>query len=291
LDKKIGVSKRKLIQLLSALIYNANLKGFANGKIYKGPLKGVCIPGLNCYSCPGAIAACPLGSLQSSLNSIGHKWPLYIIGIILVFGILLGRAICAFLCPFGLIQELFYKIPSPKIKKSKQTRRLSLLKYGILLVFVILLPVYTLIQNGVADPAFCKYICPAGTLEGGVPLVALNSRLRDMTGALFNWKIFILSIVLLGSVFISRPFCRFLCPLGAIYSFFNPYAVFGVSVDEEKCTKCAACTRSCKFDVHYINDRECIRCGECRKVCPSNAISYFSKIAERHRKENQDEKI
>jgi len=194
---------------MSSIIYNSNFAGFVSGTIYQGNIKGICVPGLNCYSCPGAIGACPLGSLQSALGELRFKLPLYIVGTLVVFGTMLGRAICAFLCPFGLIQELLYKVPSPKIKKNIWTRRLSWLKYAVLIVFVIGLPIYHVIQSSVSVPAFCKYICPAGTLTAGIPLVVMNSDLQAIIGALFM------------SVFMYRPFCRFLCPLGAIYSFFN----------------------------------------------------------------------
>ena len=123
-DKIKGLmpSKRKLIQLYSALLFNANLKGFVNGKIYQGPIKNVCTPGLNCYSCPGASGACPLGSLQNALGASEKRTPYYVFGIIILYSILLGRIICGFLCPFGLIQELLYKIKTPKLKKNRFTR-------------------------------------------------------------------------------------------------------------------------------------------------------------------------
>jgi len=278
LAEKFKINRRVIIQIISAVIYNLNFKGFTEGKIYKGDIKGVCVPGLNCYSCPGAIAACPLGSLQSSLNGLKFKLPLYIIGTLIIFGILFGRMICSFLCPFGLIQELLNKIPSPKLKKNKWTRRLSLLKYVFLLIFVFAIPLYSLINNGVSVPAFCKYICPAGTLEGGIPLVAANNDLQKIAGDLFNWKIFVLAVIVIASVFIYRFFCRFICPLGAIYSLFNRCAVFGVSVDKSKCVNCNKCVRFCKMDTNKINDRECIRCGECKTVCDKNAIIFAPRI-------------
>jgi hypothetical protein len=150
------LGKRRNIQGLSVLLYNINIAGFVRGTIFKGDVKGVCVPGLNCYSCPGAIVACPLGSLQAALGEARYKFPFYVIGILLLFGVLLGRGVCAFLCPFGLIQELLYKIPTPKLGKSKGTRRGSLLKYGILLVFVLLLPLFFLVWDGIGIPAFCK---------------------------------------------------------------------------------------------------------------------------------------
>ena len=208
------------------------------GTIYRGNSKKFCVPGLNCYSCPGAIASCPLGALQASLNNFPTAVPLYLLGILLLFGALLGRAVCAFLCPFGLIQELLYKIPTKKLKKSAWTRRLTVIKYIVLVVMVIALPLYFLIVNGVVTPAFCKWLCPAGTLEGGVPLVIANEGLRAQLGWLCSWKALVTVAVVVASIFIYRPFCRFLCPLGAIYSLFNRTAVFGVRLDKKKCTHC-----------------------------------------------------
>ncbi len=257
---------RKWIQLLSALIYNANLTGFANGTIFQGASKGVCVPGLNCYSCPGAIAACPIGSLQNAISAIPNKLPLYVLGTLLLFGVLFGRLICGFLCPFGLLQELLHKIPTPKIRKSKLTRRLTILKYVILIVFVVLLPLVTL------SPAFCKFICPAGTLEAGIPLVAANPSLRDITGDLFVFKMTILVIITVSVLFLYRAFCRFICPLGAIYSLFRKVTILRIVVDQSLCNGCNACTRTCQMDVQAVGDRECIQCGECIAKCPQNAI-------------------
>jgi len=242
-----------------------------------GNTKGLCVPGLNCHSCPAAIAACPLGSFQTALGDIRTKLPLYVTGILVLFGVLLGRAVCAFLCPFGLVQDLLYKIPSPKLKKSTATRRLSLFKYAVLLIFVVYLPLHFLWVSGVSTPAFCKYLCPMGTLQAGIPLVLANENLRAITGVLFQWRLLWLGGILLASVFIFRPFCRFLCPLGAIYSLFNKYAFFGIKVNVHRCTGCRSCTNSCKLDAHKINDRECIRCGDCRPECAYKAIVYKRK--------------
>ena len=260
--------KRRFIQLITAVLYNCNLKGFADGRIFKGECKGLCVPGLNCYSCPGAVAACPLGSLQGALRDSSFKLVWYVIGTLLLFGIMFGRVICGFLCPFGFIQELIYKIHVPKIKKNKVTKALSYLKYVILLVFVIVIPV---IMN---VPGFCKYICPAGTLEAGIPLVIKDEHLRGMIGALFNWKVIVLCVCVLACMFCFRSFCRFICPLGAFYSFFNPVAFFGINVDETKCTGCKACISKCLMDTNKVGDHECIHCGACKDVCPEGAIKY-----------------
>ena len=260
--------KRRYIQLITAVIYNCHKSGFSSGRIYKGSSKGVCVPGLNCYSCPGAVFACPLGSLQGALEKSAYKIPLYMLGTVMLFGILFGRMICGFLCPFGLIQEIIYKLPFPKIKKSRFTEILSYLKYLILVIFVIAIPVIKL------DPGFCKYICPAGTLEAGIPLMIMDEHLRMQIGWLFSWKVFVLIVCILLCSICYRAFCRFLCPLGALYSFFNPISFWGITVDKDKCTNCGECNNFCKVDIKKPGDHECINCGECRELCPKGIIRY-----------------
>ena len=268
--KKHKPSKRKLIQLYAALLFNANLKGFATGRIYQGDTKNACLPGLNCYSCPGAVGACPLGSLQNSLYVSGKSMFYYVFGIIVLFGFLFGRWICGFLCPFGLIQELLHKIPTPKIKKGRITRVLSYFKYVVLAVFVFVVPLMF------ASPAFCKYICPSGTLEGAIGLLSnpINEGMFSMLGWLFTWKFLLLVLFVLGCVFMYRFFCRFFCPLGALYGLFNKISLVGVKVDQPKCTDCGICVNKCQMDIRKVGDQECISCGECISVCPTKAIQW-----------------
>lgn len=272
--RRILPSRRKLIQLYAALLFNANLKGFATGNIYQGGTKQFCAPGINCYSCPGAVAACPLGSLQGSFSA-DRSTLYYVCGILLLYCILFGRMICGWVCPFGLIQELLYKIPTPKLKKSPVTRILSYLKYVILVFFVLIVPI-TYAFRDTPLPAFCKYICPAGTLEGGLGLLSnkVNESYFAMLGPLFTWKFLLLVSIAVGSVFAFRLFCRFLCPLGALYGLFNRISVFGVRVDPKSCVDCGRCVSHCRLDIYHVGDQECISCGECMDVCPTGAISW-----------------
>ena len=267
--KSLLPGKRRLIQLYSFLLYNAHLKGFVKGDIFTGLAKSACVPGLNCYSCPGAIGACPLGALQNALTSSGHKMPFYIVGILILYGLIFGRTICGFLCPFGLFQDLLYKIPTFKIRKGRVTRALSSLKYVLLVFLVVLLPLY------VPLPAFCKYVCPAGTLEGAVGLLIhpANADKFSMLGTLFSMKFLILIAVITLCIFLFRAFCRFLCPLGAMYSLFNRFSIAGVRVDNAKCVDCGRCVSKCRMDVRNVSDLECIHCGECISSCPTGAIS------------------
>ena len=268
-------TKRKLIQVYAALLFNANLKGFITGNIYKGPTKNICTPGLNCYSCPGAVGACPLGALQNSLSASGKTAPYYVFGIIMLYGLIFGRWICGFLCPFGLIQELLHKIPTPKLKKSRVTRVLSYFKYVILVFFVFIVPIAYAFRN-FPLPGFCKYICPAGTLEGAMGLLsnAANEGYLRMLGPLFTWKFLLMVSILVACVFIFRFFCRFFCPLGALYALFNRISLVGVKVNRASCTDCGLCVGKCKMDIKSVGDTECIQCGECISACPTKAIEW-----------------
>ena len=268
-------SKRRLIQIYAAILFNAHLKGYITGNeleaIYDGNTKYMCAPGLNCYSCPGAVGACPLGALQNALGESDHRAPFYMLGILALFGLVLARTICGFLCPTGLLQDLLYKIRTPKLKKSKVTRVLSYFKYVLLIVLVIALP---LIYG--ALPAFCKYICPAGTFGGAIGLLTnpTNDSIFANLGPAFTWKFCVLVVIAVLCVFIYRFFCRFICPLGAIYGFFNRIALMGVKLDSGKCTDCGLCIQHCKMDIRKVGDHECINCGECISVCPTQAISW-----------------
>ncbi len=265
-------TKRRLIQIYSALLFNCNIKGYfgsGNNIIYRGGLKNLCTPGLNCYSCPGAVTSCPLGALQNALSASGNTAPYYVLGILGLMGLILGRTICGCLCPMGLGQELLHKVKTPKLKKSRYTRILSYFKYVLLAVFVIAIPlIYTTV------PGFCKYFCPAGTVASVFQLSNSNNDFFGMLGFLFSWKFILLVIFVVGSIFVYRFFCRFFCPLGAILGFFNKIAFIGVKLDKQKCIDCGLCIQTCQMDINHVGDHECISCGACVNVCPTQAISW-----------------
>ena len=283
---KINEWPRHGIQALWAFITNSHVTGFVTGKIYTGKLKNACVPGLNCYSCPGAVGACPIGSLQAVIGSWNFKMAYYVVGFLIFIGAMVGRLICGFLCPFGLIQDLLHKIPLPKklkIRTFPGDKQLRYLKYFFLVVFVIVLPL--LYES---NPFFCKYICPSGMLLGGIPLMTYGSLAGNTAagtgtgitswaeaGGLTSLKLGILATTILLSIMIYRPFCKYICPLGAIYSFFNRISLYRYSVDESKCTHCGVCKSVCRMGVDMSttpNSPECIRCGDCKAACPHHAI-------------------
>lgn len=299
---------RRAFQAASFLIFNSFWPNLFKGTIYAGPLKAVCMPGLNCYSCPMALTACPIGSLQAILTSPqvwrfvgrasvpGSPWYLmpesmilfYVIGFIGVIGSSVGRMACGWLCPFGLLQDLMYKIPSPKFRIPGSWRYM---KYCMLIVLVILLPLLlkpSLFSDseGYGQPWFCKLFCPAGTLQAGVPLVVqseVSGQSRYELGFIFFFKLSILMAFLIWMVLTKRPFCRTACPLGAIWGLFNRVSVCQLRIDRVRCKECGNCQRICPTDVEIYEapqHADCIRCLECVKVCPEGCISFGS-VAEK----------
>ena len=283
----MGKHVRKLVQAGWGLLSNGYVKGFLPGgpSIYTGPLKRFCVPGLNCYSCPGALGACPIGALQSALTARRRRFPLYVLGWLAAIGLLVGRFVCGWLCLFGLLQELLYKIPTPKLRiPDKIDRPLRYLKYGVLALLVVGLPLLWRSEYGAGVPFFCEYLCPVGTLEGGVPLVLLNDVLRPALGWLFRWKLLILIVCILSSIFVYRPFCKYLCPLGAFYALFQRASLIRMRVDASACVNCGKCAGVCPMQVDPSkspNSTECIRCGECVRACPADALSFFKQKAKK----------
>ncbi|MCQ2081023.1 MAG: 4Fe-4S binding protein [Lachnospiraceae bacterium] len=277
---------RTIVQAISFAFSNGYVNGWIRGKIYTGNTKKICLPGLNCYSCPGAIYACPIGSLQAVFGARGYKFSLYVLGFIGLIGMFFGRLICGWICPFGFIQDLLYKIPLFKKKKNLPGHNvLKYLKYVVLMVFVILLPLLLIDKSGTGAPWFCEYICPDGTLIAGIPLAIANAEIRSAIGWRFYLKLAILLAVIVSAIKAYRPFCKYLCPLGALYSIANPISLYRYEVNNEKCVKCGLCQEACGMDIKVYetpNSPECIRCGKCKNVCPKGAIvSSLDKLKEK----------
>lgn len=268
---------RLLVQMIYTIITNGYAYGYLNGKIYKGPLKYACVPGLNCYSCPGALASCPLGALQSALNARKLEIPFAVLGFFFIFGSLLGRFVCGWLCPFGLVQDLLHKLPV--LKKRKNLPHHNILKYGkyVVLLGLVIVGSAFLFTGFAKVPAFCKWLCPSGTFFGAIPLLSANEQLRSQMGGLFYWKLGVLLVIVILSVKIYRPFCQYLCPLGAIYGWFNRFSLVQIHWQREGCTSCMACQKACPVNLkpeQISVSAECIRCGKCVDVCGAGCLGW-----------------
>lgn len=274
-------SIRKLIQCITVFLSNGYFLFPQTKNIYQGPLKVICSPGLNCYSCPASTTYCPIGAIQQlllgvrfSLDTGAYFFSFYVVGTLGLIATSTGRLTCGWLCPFGLIQELLNKIPSGRGREVY--KNLRYLKYFMLIAFVFLFPLFLTNDWGMGKPWFCKYVCPAGTLEAGLPMIFLQPDLRATLGYLFYNKLFWMILFLGWSVFTSRPFCKTTCPLGAFYGVFNKFSLLKLDLIEHRCTKCGKCADVCPMGIQFneaIGSAECIMCMRCmREGCEFGAI-------------------
>ncbi len=256
---------RKIVQIVSTIGINSYLPSWRNFSIFQGASKKLCAPGLNCYACPFARMSCPIGSLQHF--AVVRDFPYYVLGYIATIGVLFGRAFCGWLCPFGLLQEAVKKITKFRLKISKHW---GWIKY---LLLVILIPIVYF----TFEPWFCK-LCPAGTIEGAFVLMLspLWSELSKLLSYRFFIKVGIALLFILLFVIIRRPFCRYMCPLGALWGLFNKLSAVRLEVDVSSCAKCNLCQEVCPMDIKIYEDSnhfDCIRCLKCVYVCPRGIIS------------------
>ncbi len=257
--------KQRISQLLSSILFNSAFSGFITGSIYQGKFKYLPCPGFNCHSCPSALLACPIGAIQLFVSFGAYHVSFYLLGFLGSIGAVGGRIVCGWACPFGLMQDMLYRIRLPKIKVPEIMRKM---KFFILFFVVLGVAYYT------KEPWFCKF-CPMGTLEAGIPLVSMNADLLQLTGWLFCLKISILAGFAVWMTVSKRPFCQTVCPLGAIYSFFNKISFLRLKVNKKKCIKCNLCADVCPVDIKIYQEgggsANCIRCFRCTK-CPAEAI-------------------
>ena len=274
-------SVRRLIQIVATFLTNGYFLFPQTKNIYQGSLKAICSPGLNCYSCPASTTYCPIGAIQQlllgirfSLETGAYYFSFYVVGSIGLIATATGRLTCGWLCPFGLIQELLYKIPFGK--KREVHPILRYIKYGMLILFVFLFPLFLTNEWGMGLPWFCKYVCPAGTLEAGLPMLILQPDLRATLGYLFYNKLFWLMVFVFWSVTTSRPFCKTTCPLGAFYGAFNTFSLVKLNLIESNCTECGACATVCPMGIQFnesVGSPECILCMRCmHEGCQFGAI-------------------
>ncbi len=277
-----GMKIRTWIQFLSTFIHNGYFGFLKTQNLYTGFFKNFCAFGLNCHSCPASLFACPLGILQN-LTSSTRTLPIktligpffYIISFLFLSGILLGRFICGWLCPFGLFQELLYKIPFYKKSITLPLNFQKKFKYFILLLFIFLFPLLFLNDLGYGILWFCKFLCPAGTLEAGYLNLLLHPSLRNLISFTFYFKSFILFSIVVLCIMDLRFFCKNICPLGLIYGIFNKFSLFQLSWEKEKCNSCNICEKICPMNLSIpeeLNSIECIRCLNCVKYCSKYAI-------------------
>ena len=268
---------RRISQIVGVILPNAYFRAWGGDpQIYQGKLKGVVAPILNCYACPSAVVSCPAGSAQhfAALKAI----PYFVLGVVGGVGLLIGRATCGWICPFGFLQDLEFKLGRKlKLPHIKLPRWIHYGRYLFLIGLVILAPLLTAEAGEFGAPGetwFCK-LCPAGALEGGIPQVLLHPELRQLLGVLFTTKMVILGVFLISFLMMKRPFCRGMCPVGAFLGLFNGVSILRFELDHDRCTECKLCNYDCPVELNIYenpNSPDCIRCGNCVNKCPTGAV-------------------
>jgi polyferredoxin len=233
-------------------------------------LHTVCGPVFHCYSCPLATFACPIGVLANF--SALHLFPFLALGVLALVGSIFGSFVCGWACPFGFLQDLIAKVPTPKFSLPVWA---GYFRYVVLIALVLVIP----FLFGEESPLFFCRLCPAGAIEGAAPNIVQLAT----AGQPIIWptvaKTVILVATLMAMLFTWRPWCTLLCPLGAIYSLLNRVSFFVLGFHADRCGKCDRCQNLC-LDGGRIENRldgmQCVRCLECTKCNAVSVETVFS---------------
>ncbi|MBC7288540.1 MAG: 4Fe-4S binding protein [Armatimonadetes bacterium] len=212
------------------------------------------VPFVSCTSCP--LAECPGRWLQ----------PFYIAGI-LVLGFFTGRGFCGWACPMGFVQDALGAASKPRATQhgcfQRADRILKWLKWPALLFALWAYWHLTFTAPGRPYPYIVRsdhYLSPA-------PLRVASS-LGDPAYAV-RYVLFAVAIV--GGLVVSRFWCRYLCPLGALLGLLNKASIFKLGIVPERCTRCHACLRACPMDTGP-STIDCTMCTDCINECEQGAI-------------------
>lgn len=231
------------------------------------------------------------------LRMTSPDFPFLEIAIIMLTAAIVGRGFCGWVCPFGFLQDILYRIPTPKYKPSYNTNKeLAQMKY-IFLGFALLLSTWVGIAKwmgnasgliralGVFSRAPWAVLDPATTLEAFIPWMFKNNvfaEIEDITD-IFSWNMFFwirmgfLVFVLILSIVIQRGYCRYICPMGALMALFSKYSLITMKINPVRYENIKECENLCPMGVRFpkggsIRSPECINCGVCASKCPNKAI-------------------
>jgi len=249
--------KRTIVLILAALALHSSW----------GPeAKWLCNPVLSCHSCVLAWFACPIGVFVH--YSGYHLFPFFALGTVLLIGVSIGRLLCGWVCPFGLLQDWLHKIPNRKLELPGWT---SHLKYAVLVLLVFLFPFFLGESTWLS---FCR-ICPAAALQVSLPTVIQSGSVSGANLVRFG----VLGGVIVLAILSSRSFCKVLCPIGALLAPLNLISFWIVKPPRTGCLSCVKCDRLCSTDVkpserlsrNIPPNRalDCIVCHDCQLACAS----------------------
>lgn len=233
-------------------------------------MHNICGPVFHCYSCPLAMFACPIGVIANF--SALHVLPLAAIGLLVVLGAAFGSFICGWVCPFGFLQDLIAKIPTPKFAMPLWA---GYFRYVVLVAFVLVIPFFW----GESHPLFVCRLCPAGALEGAVPNMVRQAFAHQPITWPTGLKVAILVMIVIAMFFTWRPWCTLFCPLGAIYALLNHVSLLFLRFHRNRCIDCADCRSLCVDGApaeRRVDGLHCLRCAECTRCRAVTVETVFS---------------
>lgn len=251
-------------------------------------MTGLIYPYFFCPASPAACATCPLWILEHvavdlRIGADTLKFAVYSFSFLGVAFVVFGRAFCGWACPIGFLQEILTKaknfpvisnIRSIFYKLKPLTDKIG--EFGIKpkhykYIILILIP----ISSFITEKLFFTEYDPIGGITATIPRLILEP--GDWSYRSNFWMKFVFVIIFFIFVLaISRAWCRFLCPIGAIAGLFNKVSFLKVEFNDN-CNECGLCKKKCpmKIDIPYEErSAECVLCGKCIDECHSDAINY-----------------
>ena len=189
--------------------------------------------------------------------------------------VLVGRFFCGFFCSFGAVQDLLWfgshrlrALFPGKRNQKKADRIFRFAKYAVLFYFIIFVwSGVTAVKTAGLWQVFGQYVS-FGHWPGLKPLLSVGGIL--------------LLVIFIGSLFVQRFFCRYFCPMGAIYSLISQTSFLKIDKPRKECGKCHLCTSKCTMGMDLTKkDRiaggECISCQKCVSWCPKGNVHFRSR--------------
>ncbi|KYC45209.1 MAG: quinol dehydrogenase membrane component [Candidatus Methanofastidiosum methylothiophilum] len=258
---------RTISQSMSLILINLGFLG-----IFVKHLTG---PVFNCYACPWASISCPIGLLQNFV--MNGQVPTYVLGTMGAVFVFVGSAFCGWVCPFGFFQDAIDFVKNIFKKKNKNPKRKPKLKnksrdFSLITRLIVLVTTLVLAIRFV-DTIFCK-LCPIGTIEATFPYQIANGFSYNIWLAA---RIGILVVLIIMFFIISRFWCRYLCPIGALAGPSNKVSLLKLYHNGNNCQGCNICKDVCPLDIDVVNDlnsTRCTRCADCVDKCPKGHLAF-----------------
>jgi len=238
-----------------------------------------------------------------ALQYLLTRWifPYLALSIFMLFGSILGKTTCGWVCPFGLFQDLFRLIPLKKKKVSRPTNK-TLSRIGLAVTIFILVMSFIIgltyfntgskTSFGAGKDMPYSTIDPASTLFGtlyyylewGMQSATFGQEIGQWSFVFFL-RIIIFVAVLVLIVLYPRAYCRWFCPTGVMLGLFSKYSLFGLRINKNRCASgCDNCEKACPTQVPIlqfdkdITNKQCINCGECVDACKEGALKLKLRI-------------